>query len=198
MINEPLITKQSNGFPPILVTKNVRVFRPSEIKKLLNTISKSNQAYKFKALLFSGARYIEIKLLYDYPDCFNGQTIHLTRDIIKKKKAKLRDRHIRLNYIGRDAISGYLHSDSGLPSYPTWTENMVRWCKQGGISSELVGPKSLRKTWESWLISSYPDKIVYIMASQGHNLTTSLDHYLNIGFMDEDIKEMKEFTIGWL
>ena len=197
-MNDTILNNQTAGYSPILVTKNVRVFRPSEIRKLLSTISKTDQQVRFKALLFSGARYKEIKLLFDCPDCFNGQTIHLTKDIIKKKKIKVKDRHIRLNYLGRDAIASYLKLKKGLPSYGTWTENLTRWCKECDISPANVGPKSLRKTWESWLLTTFPDKTAYIMASQGHNLTTSLDHYLNIGFFDDDIKEMKEFMIGWI
>ena len=52
-------------------------------------------------------------------------------------------------------------------------------------------PKTLRKTWESWLVF-YPRHIHLIFLSQGHNNLTSLQHYINLPFTEQDRKEMRK------
>lgn len=198
MENKTIESNNIMGFSPILKTQDVRVLRPFEVKKLLGVIPKDDQRYKFQALLFSGMRYIEAKLLFDNKQWFNGELIHLTKEAIKKPKIRIKERHIRLNYLGREAVRNYLNCNKGLPRYEVWNENLKRWAKKADMPVDYLVPKSTRKTWESWLLTSYPDKSIYILSSQGHNLITSLDHYLNIGFYDKDIKEMQEFVIGWI
>ncbi len=36
--------------------------------------------------------------------------------------------------------------------------------------------KSTRKTWESWLVASYPDRFLLVSMSQGHTEFTALKH----------------------
>jgi len=57
--------------------------------------------------------------------------------------------------------------------------------------------KTFRKTWESWLLFSFPDKAMEIALSQGHTELTQLRHYANLPFLDKDREEMKEFVVGW-
>jgi len=40
-----------------------------------------------------------------------------------------------------------------------------------------MSTKTTRKTWESWLVWYYPEKIASIFGSQGHNELTALRHY---------------------
>ena len=54
-----------------------------------------------------------------------------------------------------------------------------------------------RKTYESWLISSYPERKEEVFLSQGHNSLTALRHYVNLPFTESDRMEMKEYVDGW-
>ena len=61
--------------------------------------------------------------------------------------------------------------------------------------------KSLRKTYENWLIyyyfSSTPYIIYKVFLSQGYNRVTSLRHYLCLPFDNNDRKEMEKWVGGW-
>ena len=150
-----------------------------------------------EALLYSGMRYIEVQRLYENPNWFNGDTIHLTKDAIKKKKATISERYVHLNQAGRRAIRYFLSGKNNLPDYSTWRENLKRWMKKARLYPDYMSPKTTRKTWESWLVWYYQEKIATIFGSQGHNELTALRHYVNLPFNTGDKEEMKAFLEGW-
>ncbi len=54
-----------------------------------------------------------------------------------------------------------------------------------------------QKAWESWLIESgYP--ISKILASQGHDMNTSMKHYYNNDVTTDEREAMKKETAGWM
>jgi len=193
---------ESKGFlqkkSDIITKSKTRILRPYEAKLLIDTIPKLDYVNKFEALLYSGCRYIELQRLYKHPDWFNGETIHLTNQAIKKKKVTISERYVHLNPVGRRAISHYLKSKKGLPDYSTWTENLKRWMLKAGLYPDYMGPKTTRKTYESWLVTYYPEKFNQIFLSQGHSQLTSLQHYLNLPFSEEDKNQMRPYVEGWI
>jgi len=193
--------QESDGFlqkkSDLIFKSNTRILRPYECKILIDNIPKLDYVNKFEALLYSGCRYVEIVRLYKHPEWFNGETIHLTKIGAKKKKATVSERYIHLNPIGKRAISHYLKSKTSLPDYATWRENLKRWMLKGKLYPDYMSPKTTRKTWESWLITFYPDKFNQVFLSQGHTQLTALQHYLNLPFGDKDRREMKNFVEGW-
>ena len=74
---------------------------------------------------------------------------------------------------------------------------MKCWARRGGLTEVGLSSKTLRKTWESWLMFYYPKRVMEIALSQGHNTVTSLQHYLGLAFTEIDRMEMKEFIDGW-
>ena len=60
------------------------------------------------------------------------------------------------------------------------------------LSSGIV-----RKTWESWLVSSYPERFPEIVVSQGHTTFVAVNHYLGLPFDRRDKEEMSEWVNGW-
>lgn len=72
------------------------------------------------------------------------------------------------------------------------------WAAKGGLNKEGITARTLRKTYESWLIFSYPEHSTLIFLSQGHSQLTSLTHYINLPFLKEDKKDMKRWVEGWL
>ena len=114
----------------------------------------------------------------------------------KKVKRRQRERWIRLSSKGA-SILPYFFKSKPLPNWKRWTQNMERWAERAGLDLEGLGPKTTRKTWESWLVSSYPDRVLEVFLSQGHTQMTALSHYLNMPFTPSDKESMVEWVAGW-
>lgn len=87
------------------------------------------------------------------------------------------------------------------PVYQVFDENLKRWVKKQGVellNGISISVKTFRKTWECWLVCSYPERIPLIAMSQGHTEIVAMNHYLNIPFSKEEIDAIKEKTAGWL
>ena len=174
--------------------KPVRVFRPWEVRALVRAIPKNDYKDKFEALLHSGCRYSELQWLYNNPKRFKRESMQ-----IKNTKALCKEafRWVRLNMQGQRAIENFLRCKTNLPTYQTWGENLKRWCKLGNLDPTGACAKSTRKTIESWLVISFPNRVNEIFISQGHEETTALRHYLTFPFTDQDRQDMKYYVEGW-
>ena len=175
----------------------VRIWRPWELKALIKAIPKKDYKIRFEALLYSGMRYTELSEIHGHIEIYEDKWIHLTPLISRKVKSKFRDRYVVLSPYGKRVMDDYLHLEKGLPSHKTWRENLGRWSKLAGIDSSYVSTKSTRKTWESFLMTSYPYWRTEIFISQGHTELTALKYYVNLPFDDKDKKEMKSIVAGW-
>ena len=181
----------------ILHLSNCRILKPAEVTKMIRAIPKVAYVDMFEALLYSGCRYIEMQRVYKHPEWFRDKFIHLTKEGSRKKKATISERYIHLNQAGISAIRHFLDGNKNLPTYKAWRENLVRWAKLAEISPDMLSPKTTRKTWESWLVWYYPEKIATVFGSQGHNELTALRHYVNLPFTSEDKIDMKRYVEGW-
>jgi len=177
-----------------IIKGNTRILRPFEITKLIRAIPKISNKEKFEVLLYSGARYTELQNLHKHPNWLVDNTIRMKST---KPKAKQSERYIRLNPQGVRAVEYFLRGDN-LPHYVSWDHNLKRWAKLAGIGSEGICIKSTRKTWESWLVTSYPKQLEYVFLSQGHSQMTALKFYLMIPFSEEDKREMITYTMSWI
>lgn len=177
-----------------IIKEGVRIFRPQEIELLISAIPKSDNQTKFEAMLYSGLRYVEGRRLYNNPQHFTGKTIKV---VSKKTKATIKERWVKLNKDGQLAVRYFLRGSANLPSYTSWRDDLKLWCKYANIPTKGISVKSTRKTWESWLIISYPEKTFEICLSQGHDELTSLRHYVNLPFSTEEKEDIKTYTKGW-
>ena len=176
----------------------VRILRPYEYKLLLKGCGKPELRTMLQALLYTGMRYIEMKRFQKYPSWFDGnQFIHLPKDAVHKHKRTQMERIVRLNSQGKLIIEYFNQLRRPLPSYQSWSENMKCWARRSGLSEIGLGSKSMRKTWESWLMFYYPSRSMEVALSQGHNTVTSLQHYLGMPFTETDRIQIKEFVEGW-
>lgn len=175
----------------------VRIFRPWEVKAVIGAIPKKYSKTQFEFLFYSGMRYIEAQAVRDRPDLFDGENIHLTPTIIKKPKCKIKDRYVKLNPVGRKVAEDYFNLKKTLPHWNTWRENLERWSKKANIDSSYMSSKTLRKTWESYLISTYPYWRDAIFISQGHTELVALKNYVNLPFSQTDKDDMRRYVAGW-
>lgn len=178
------------------ISKNgTRILRPDELKKLINAIDKEEMRDKFEALLYTGSRYTEIQKIYKNPLWFLDNSIHLEST---KKKAIQKERYIRLNPVGKRAVTYMLRSRKPYSNRDGWNKNLIRWSKKAGLDTKGISAKTTRKTWESYLVTSYPKQLEYIFLSQGHSQLTSLKFYLMLPFTNEEKEQIKFYTDDWI
>ena len=181
---------------PILKS-GVRILRPREYETLRQGAKKLENHVRLDTLLLTGLRYVEAQRLCKNPEWFDGRFIHLPEYAQKKAKRKQRERWVRLNPQGQQILP-FFFKGPPLPSWKAWTLNLERWAVRAGLDSSGLGPKTTRKTWESWLVTCYPDRVTEVFLSQGHTELTSLKHYLNLPFTEVDRLEMKKWVSGWI
>ena len=183
---------------PNVIRMKTRILRPIEYEILR---SNANPKYRvlFDTALMTGMRGVELRLFLQNPIWFDGTFIHLPRVAIKKKKATINQRWVHLSSRGRAVVENVHQILDGtkIPSESAISRYMKRCALQGGIDGNGMNMKMFRKTWESWLIASYPDRKEEVFLSQGHTSLTALQHYVNLPFTEEDKLKMREWTEGW-
>jgi len=177
---------------PILKNR-IRILRPSEYEQLRHGARKVENQTNLDACLLLGARYGECQNIQKHKEWFDGKKfVHIP--IEKKTMRPEEGRWIRLNPLGVMTLPHFFNNKP-LPTPQTWGENLKRWAKRAGLNPIGLWSRSLRKTWESWLVYYYPQLTPQIFQSQGHTRTTSLEHYINLPFTDDD--NIKKWVEGW-
>jgi len=184
---------------PILKGKEIktRILRPKEYEVLRQGARKLENQTLIDSCLLLGARYEECRRIQNNPSWFDGNFIHLPSEAQKKVRRTQTERWIRLSSMGK-AILPYFFETRNMPTVQAWNENLLRWAKRADLDPVGITARSLRKTYESWLIFSFPAATNLIYLSQGHTTLTSLQHYVNLPFLDEDKKVMKQWVEGWI
>ena len=141
---------------PIL-RNGVRILRPIEFRLIVDPIKPYYQIM-LKTLLLTGMRYVEARRFQQNPDWYDGDFVNLPSGAMLKKKAKMSERSIRLNNLGRTLIPLFLNLERDLPTRMSWRENLRRWAENVGLEPDGLCAKTTRKTWESWLMYYYPER----------------------------------------
>ena len=122
--------------------------------------------------------------------------IHLPREASKKKKRVYPERYVYLSSQGSVHIKNFIKYVDDVPKR-VMANKILRYSGIKSIGERGLSVKTFRKTWESWLVASYPNAIPIIMMSQGHTDRVSIMHYLNIPFTQEERSEIRIRTAGW-
>jgi len=179
-----------------ILKDGVRIFRPKEFQALFNAIRKNEHKQMMEALLYTGMRFTEARWLQKNPKAFDGNSILISST---KKKARHKERFIRLNDNGKRAVRYFIDMKKRLPTNQTWDENLLRWAKYAKLDSEGICAKSTRKTWEAWLMCQYgKEHQIEVFLSIGHTKETALEYYLMLPFDDQEKIQMKYYTDGWI
>lgn len=176
-----------------------RVLTPQEFDLIYNIIPKEKFKRSFNNALYTGMRPRELYLFSQNPKWHDPKrrTVFLPMKYTKTKK----ERYVHLTRHYNEILSLYLENGGEL-YYPkktrSWYDNVRRWAEQAGIEDWWnINAKTTRKTWESWLVVSGYDG-TKILLSQGHIQSTALAHYLNLRFTDDEVREIKVRTAGWM
>ena len=185
---------------PILKGKTVktRILRPHEFELLREGAKKTENKTLLDGCLLLGARYKECQNIQNNPRWFDGNFIHLPSEAQKKVKRRQVERWIRLSSMGKTILPYFFENKKLLPSIQAWDSSLLNWGRKGGLDVVGISARTFRKTYESWLIFYYPEATNLVYLSQGHTTLTSLQHYINLPFIEEDKKGMNKWVGGWL
>lgn len=182
---------------PIL-KNGIRVLYPQEYQKLISAIPKHHNKLIIQSLLHLGCRFTELIAINENTSLFkDNRYIHLTKNEIRKKKTKIKDRHILLSVFGKDIVKEFVKLPFKISPRQSLNKSLVRWCKAAGINPEGMCLKSFRKTLISWLVATQEHQYIKVLSSIGHDSITSLRHYLTIPFTVEDRALIKSIMYGW-
>jgi len=188
-----------NKVPILKGKKNkTRILRPGEYARLRSSVQSIDKLTDLDACLLLGARYLECRRIQEHPEWFDGDFIHLpwTEDLARSRHNP--ERWIRLSSRGKYIMPYFFRSSEKLPSVQAWNQDLKRWSRKAGISDDGLSARALRKTYESWLAFFYPNATNMVFLSQGHTTLMSLQHYINLPFLEEDKLAMTEWVTGWL
>ena len=184
-----------------------RVLTPGEAAAIRRAISKPSNRALFDLMIYTGLRLEEVRQLIENPDIFDEDRRLL---VIKSGKAKARqkERNVILSDTGVQAVRAFLKSPKMPSTSSAWQVNLIRWCRAAGLSPLTsragqggneygITVRTSRKSWESWLLTAYPDRAAWISLSQGHTESTALGHYLNISFTDREREDILNEVTGW-
>ena len=195
---DEILQKYSKYTREPIMLNGVRILRPDEYERIRSVVPKPQYKIMLQTLLYTGMRYIETQRFHKHKGWYRGEFIHLPKEAVHKNKRTQLERYVRLNEQGRMAVEQFLYCKNNLPTVQAWGQNMKRWAKYGNLRPLGLCAKTTRKTWESWLVYYYPERAINVAKSQGHNLDTQYEHYLNMPFTDIDKFQMKKYVEGWI
>ena len=130
------------------------------------------------------------------PTGSTSASFHLPEGAQRKALRQQRERWIRLSTRGA-AILPCFFKTKPLPTWSGWTDDLRRWAGKSQFDPVGLGPKTTRKSGESWLVLSYPERFPEIVVSQGHTTFVAVNHYLGLPFDRRDKEDMQEWVGGW-
>lgn len=173
-----------------------KVLTVEELDNFLQVVPEKKRVI-FEINVITGLRYVELQRLHDSPTWYHKRRnqIILPAEAQKKIKQKLVKRTVdrlpsTFHYMFKQFTEG-----PRPPERISWYRSLARWSKKAGIEPK-IGPKTPRKTIESWMLKSgIPEIEVY--SRQGHDLLTSLKHYQSLSFTDYEARDIKKRLTEW-
>jgi len=180
----------------LITADGTKVLTVEEFDKFLQAVPEKKRVI-FELNTITGLRYIELQRLYDNPEWYykSRNQIILPAAAQKKVKQKLPKRTVdrlpsTFHYMFKDFIEG-----PKPPERISWYRSLERWSKWAGIKPK-VGPKTPRKTIESWMLKAgIPEIEIY--SRQGHDPVTSLRHYQSLSFTDYEMRDIRKRLTEW-
>ena len=187
-----------------IIKQGAQILSASDYNRLRSQLNPQHRMV-FDGLIFTGMRGEEFWRFMDHPKWFHPerQFIELPPGAILKIEAKQKERTVLLSHVGvrairdmldaqdRGALSGVTRSRAG------WRANLLRAAINAGLSPRGITPKMTRKTWVSWLMSTYPNDGIRIAAATGHDTNTMTNYYLSMPFTIQEREEIKSLVAGW-
>lgn len=188
--------KEFNGFDH-LPSRNLRPLEFIALQNVLSTMDRNDDLTHLNCILLLGARYEECRRIQKDKKCFDGNFVRVSNKKIEAIESGGSNRLIRLSNMGKSEMRHFFNTEKYLPSVVAFNKKLKRWAHLARIDEENISVRMLRKTWESWLNTCYPELVYMICESQGHTTITAMKHYVKTSFTNEDIQQMRPFLEGW-
>ena len=180
----------------LFTSDGTKVLTVEEYECFLKSIPKSKKVM-FEINTITGLRYIELQRLHDNPQWYyeDRNQIILPKEAQKKVKQVAVKRTIdklptTFSYVFQKFVEG-----KRPPDRTSWFRSLELWSEKAGIIPK-VGPKTPRKTIESWMLKSgIPEIEIY--SRQGHDPITSLKHYQSLSFTDYEMRDIEKRLTEW-
>lgn len=182
-----------------------RILIPSEYQALRDAVPKSKHRILLDCMMFTGMRYEELRAFTEHLSWFDAKNrcISIPEGYTKTKEK----RTIHLTHAFSKALSQHLREFKTLdfPRRAVMNESLKRWwCTEECSKKVGIGDgwyptvKTMRKTWESYLLASGYDYMA-ICCSQGHSPQISYSYYANLDpRLKSCMDEVKKLTEGWM
>ncbi|MFZ3385300.1 MAG: site-specific integrase [Candidatus Methanoperedens sp.] len=198
-----------------MTSDQYRILTPSEWEAFRDAIPKARLRAVMDGLLFTGMRYTEFARFADSLKWFDPKNRAIVLPATATKTGK--ERTVQLTPASTKSLSQYLREYKTLevPHITVMNHNMKRWwylCFEGNYENMdrtlnmewYPTPKTLRKTWESWLLFVKQEDgrpkydSLMIADSQGHSQTIQLNHYMNMSArLKSEAEAVRRLTEGW-
>ncbi|WP_410509747.1 tyrosine-type recombinase/integrase [Methanosarcina hadiensis] len=176
----------------------IKILTPDEYQKLRNVIPKNTYKTILDVLLITGMRYVEICRLYKNKDWYNEKRniIHLNSEAQQKHKRTQIERTIQPLPSMFSYTMNAFFSGKKPPVESSWNRDLQRWSKLAGLNPYGISAKTTRKTLESWMISA-GIPVTTVCLRQGHDNLTSMRHYQNLAFSDDEVRDIQKILTEW-
>ena len=177
-----------------------RVLTPTEYMAIYEASQKWENQVRLDLCLLTAGRYSELREFQVNRQWFeiDHNALHVKEHKKERLKRGIKDRYIHLSRKGVDMVKVFVNSGFTLSNYAAMQANLIRWAQRANVSDEGLSIKCMRKTYESWLIATYPDKTLSVLQSTGHTQAVSMEHYANLPFTEKDLQLMKPYVEGWM
>jgi integrase len=180
----------------LFTADGTKVLTVEEFDKFLQAVPEKKRVI-FELNVITGLRYVELQRLHDNPAWYHKSRnqIILPAEAQKKVKQKLVKRTVdKLPSTFPYLFKAFLECKRP-PERISWYRSLARWSDLAGIEPK-VGPKTPRKTIESWMLKAgIPEIEIY--SRQGHDPVTSLKHYQSLSFTDYEMRDIRKRLTEW-
>lgn len=204
-----------------LQVTGTRVLTPAEITQLTSAMVKPTSRLLFDVLLYTGMRYSELFQIYEEPGRFDPDRLAIEIKNTKSLVARVTPvRYVILSPAGAEAVRKWIESGRKPPRITQWRKNLLHWAHVSGLQpapgkvdlatweddrNEAIenvwdlSARTTRKTWECYLLATFPHLTPSVLRSQGHSTEVSEKHYVKVCdlFTPAEMSEIRKITTGW-
>ena len=183
-----------------ILVQDAQILNAREYEAMRAALS-LNHRLLFDGCIFTGMRMSEFWSFIQHLEWYHSERSFIAITS-KKTETRYKDRNVILSNMGNRAIQDLVHGVrfNGIKPITRmgWQEDLKRAARKAGLENlHGIMPKMTRKTWVSWLVTTYPDDGLRIAASLGHDPRTMVEHYLSLPFSAEERAQILPLVIGW-
>lgn len=192
-----------------IVVGNTRIMTVTDYETLIRNIKTPYHRLLFNAMFFTGMRHVELERFIEAKlEWYDRERrgIHVPDEAVKKAKVHCKHRFIPLSDKGMEIMDALVKARDipgepplYMPQRASWGQTLKLAALRSGLSlPETITPKCTRKTWESWLLLTFPTSEITIVRAMGHTANVAIRNYIGLGFSRPEKYEIDRYTRGFI